>query len=77
MAMLTCAVLRFPQQTEELLHLGHFHFWTLRQHLTLFTLHTHTEERERERERVIRNELTSCSPSTGEENIIGQELKWL
>lgn len=29
-AALNCALLWFPQQTEELLHLGYFHFWTLR-----------------------------------------------
>lgn len=40
--MLNCALLRFPQQTQELLHLGYFHFWTLRHFLTLLALHTHT-----------------------------------
>lgn len=47
--VLNCALFWVPQQTEKLLHLGYFHFWTLRQVLTLFILHTHKEEKGRER----------------------------
>lgn len=36
------AFLGFPQQTEELLHLGYFHFCTLRRILTPLGLRTHT-----------------------------------
>lgn len=42
-AVSNCALLWFPQQTEKFLHLGYFHFRTLRQLLTLLSLHTYTE----------------------------------